>query len=476
MRRGTNGPRVGNYNRTVVLDAIRESNGVSRVELSTRTGLTQQTMSNIVRRLIGEHLVVESGRIQGGMGKPRTVLRVNERAHHAVGVHIDPKAITCVVVDLSGKVMARVTSRPPLHSRPATVVNQIVRGVELAVKRSGVERDSLLGVGIAAPGTINHAGGELIGPSNLPGWKRVPLRDAVAERVGLPVLLDNDTTAAAVGERWAGGFARGGSFAFIYLGTGIGCGLVLGDQVYRGESGNAGEFGHLSIDANGRPCHCGNRGCLEAYISPAALNEELRARDHELSAASGVDLGWADLASAIDAGDAAVSLVNLFDIKRLVIGGRGINGLMDLFRAAVTERTNTRSVARAPVPSQSRRRSSVRTSGRSALQAWCCTEATHHTCLCSWRTCRETASGPPWTVDSLTPKPPPRHQQPLGATPVLGQRSRTKAAELARTSLAVVAQTHGRGRTRGGAGPRGIRSSVAVCRLDGSNESAPWPL
>jgi predicted NBD/HSP70 family sugar kinase len=362
MRRGTNGPRVGNYNRTVVLDAIRESDGISRVELSTRTGLTQQTMSNIVRRLIAEHLVVESGRIQGGMGKPRTVLRVNDRAHHAVGVHIDPKAITCVVVDLSGKVMARVISRLPLHSRPATVVNQIVRGVELAVKRSDVERDSLLGVGIAAPGTINHAGGELIGPPNLPGWKRVLLRDAVAERVGLPVLLDNDTTAAAVGERWAGGFARGGSFAFIYLGTGIGCGLVLTDQVYRGESGNAGEFGHLSIDANGRPCHCGNRGCLEAYISPAALNAELRACDHGLSAASGVDLGWADLASAIDAGDdvvlavvikaaerlgdAAVGLVNLFDIKRLVIGGRGINGLMGLFRAAVTERTNTRSIAR----------------------------------------------------------------------------------------------------------------------------------
>src|SRR5450759_1216860 len=116
MRRGTNGPRVGNYNRTVVLDAIRESDGISRVDLSTRTGLTQQTMSNIVRRLIAERLVVESGRIQGDMGKPRTVLRVNERAHHAVGVHIDPKALTCVVVDLSGKVMARVTSRPPLHS------------------------------------------------------------------------------------------------------------------------------------------------------------------------------------------------------------------------------------------------------------------------------------------------------------------------------------------------------------------------
>src|ERR1019366_561523 len=155
MRRGTNGPRVGNYNRTVVLDAIRESDGISRVELSTRSGLSQQTMSNIVRRLIAEHLVVESGRIQGDMGKPRTVLRVNDRVHHAVGVHIDPKAITCVLVDLSGKVMARATSRLPLHSRPATVVNQIVRGVELAVKRSGAERDSLLGVGIAAPGTIN---------------------------------------------------------------------------------------------------------------------------------------------------------------------------------------------------------------------------------------------------------------------------------------------------------------------------------
>lgn len=362
MRSGTNGPRVGSYNRIVVLDTIRESGGISRVELSTRTGLTQQTVSNIVRRLVAEHLVIESGQVQGDMGKPRTVLEVNHRAYHAVGVHIDPKAITCVVVDLSGHVVARATSQPSPNSRPTTVANHVVRGVELAVRRSGVERDSLIGVGIAAPGAIDRDAGEVIGPPNLPGWGRVPLRDAVAERVGLPVLLDNDSTAAAIGERWVGGAERGGSFAFIYLGTGVGCGLILANQIYRGESGNAGEFGHLSIDINGRQCHCGNRGCLEAYISPAALNEELRARDHESRTASGADLDWADLASAIDAGDdvvlavvseaaerlsdAAVSLVNLFDIKRLVIGGRGINGLVDLFRDAVAEHVNARSIAR----------------------------------------------------------------------------------------------------------------------------------
>lgn len=363
MRSGTNGPRIGNFNRIVVLDAIRESDGISRVELSARTGLTQQTVSNIVRRLIAELLVIESGRVQGGMGKPRTVLKLNHDSYHAVGVHIDPKAITCVVVDLSGDVMARSTSRPPTNSRPTTVVNHVVRGVELAVKRSGAARDSLIGVGIAAPGAIDRDGGAVLGPPNLPGWGRVPLRDAVAERLALPVLLGNDATAAAIGERWVGRSERGGgSFAFIYLGTGVGCGLILDNQIYRGETGNAGEFGHLSIDVNGRPCHCGNRGCLEAYISPAALNEELRSRGQGRRTAKGADLDWEDLAAAIAAGDevvlavvreaaerlsdAAVSLVNVFDTKLLVLGGRGINGLVDLFRDAVAERVNARSLAR----------------------------------------------------------------------------------------------------------------------------------
>ena len=358
MRRGSNGPRVGSYNRKVVLDAVREVEGVSRVELAKRTGLTAQTVSNIVRRLIDEDLVVESGQLQGQMGKPRTLLRINEAAYHAVGVHFDPHEVTCVVVDLGGRVVARATRTPRPGSGPSSVVTLLVKAVEAALGRAGLAPESVVGVGIASPGAIDAAGGEVIGPPNLPGWGRVPLRDTVAARLGLPVSLDNDATAAAMGERWVGGAGRSGSFAYIYLGTGVGCGLILSDQVFRGSSGNAGELGHVSIDVRGRLCHCGNRGCLEAYISPAAIRADL----------GGVDLvrggpqDWSDFARAVAAGDpgvtramdqaasrladATVSLVNLLDLPRIVIGGRGLQGLAVSFSATVQARVNAHAMAR----------------------------------------------------------------------------------------------------------------------------------
>jgi predicted NBD/HSP70 family sugar kinase len=351
---------MGSYNRNVVLDAIRESDGVSRVELAARTGLTPQTVSNIVRRLIADRLVIETGQVQGEMGKPRTVLRVNVEANYAVGVHIDPLAVTCVVVDLSGRVVSRVVRRPRPGSKPGTVVNHVVRGVETAIEKSGADRSVVVGVGIASPGAIDASSGEVLGPPNLPGWGRVPLRDAVADRLGLPVILDNDATAAAMGERWVGGASRAGSLAFIYLGTGIGCGLILNDQVFRGSSGNAGELGHVSIDLGGRECHCGNTGCLEAYIAPAAISAELASARG--GAATDAQPDWADFARAVEEGDlrveqavataedrladALVGLVNVLDVPRVVIGGRGLGRLAERFSAAAQDRINTRTLAR----------------------------------------------------------------------------------------------------------------------------------
>ena len=363
MRSGSNGSRMGNYNRNVILDTIRIGDGVSRVELAQRTGLTAQTVSNIVRRLIQDRLVVESGQVRGEMGKPRTLLRINVEANYAVGVHIDPQAIICVVVDLSGRIVGRATRRPRPNSRPSSIVNHVVKGVEAALEKSGVARAFVVGVGIASPGAIDAGSGEVIGPPNLPGWGRVPLRDAVAARLDLPVILDNDATAAAMGERWVGGADRAGSMAFVYLGTGIGCGLILADQVFRGSTGNAGELGHVSIDTSGRQCHCGNRGCLEAYIAPAAISARLDATaPADPSAREAPRLDWSDFGAGFESGDsvmvramedvadrladAVVGLVNVLDVPRVVIGGRDLGPLAELFSRTVQERVNTRTMAR----------------------------------------------------------------------------------------------------------------------------------
>ncbi|MFD8281341.1 ROK family protein [Streptomyces solisilvae] len=158
----------------------------------------------------------------------------------------------------------------------------------------------LLGVGVAAPGPLDHGSGVLHRVTGFPQWDGFPLRDALAERLALPVVLDKDTNAAALGLATAGTTE---SAAYLHLGTGLGAGLVLGGDVYRGARTDAGEFGHQVIQLDGPPCGCGNHGCLEALCLAAV------ARGDRKDAARLLGIG-------------AANLVRLLDIDRVLLGGR----------------------------------------------------------------------------------------------------------------------------------------------------------
>lgn len=343
-RRGTNLPRMGDFNRSVIFDAIRRApEGCSRVELVELTGLSTQTVSNIARRLLDDELIVEAGKTSAaGLGKPRTILRPNPGGLYAVGVHIDPAVMTFVLLDLTGQVVAHARHRTPEASDPEHVMERIRDHVEALVADSGVAREKLVGLGLAAPGPIDQERGTIVDPPNLHGWHRVPLREALEDATGLPVLVDKDVTAAAVAETWSGGASGTGSFVFLYLGTGIGAGLALGDELVRGVSGNAGEIGHIVADADGPPCACGQRGCIAVTITPQAMVEEAErlgviraAAPHESPAE--IDAQFDLLCAAADAGDAvaggildlaadrtarAVAVItNLLDVDRVVFGG-----------------------------------------------------------------------------------------------------------------------------------------------------------
>ena len=140
-----------------------------------------------------------------------------------------------------------------------------------------MDTEKIAGLGIAAPGPIDHDNGAVVEPPLLAGWDRVELRDALADATGIPVLMDKDVTSAAVAETWAGGPSGAGSFIFMYMGTGIGCGIVLNDEVVRGTSGNAGEIGHIIVDPDGPACDCGLRGCVKSSCIPQVLVAEAQA-------------------------------------------------------------------------------------------------------------------------------------------------------------------------------------------------------
>jgi len=308
---------MGEFNQSVILDSIRRApSGLSRVELSKATGLAPQTISNICRRLLDTELIVEAGRESSGPGKPRTLLRLNPDGRYAIGVHLDPTVMTFVMLDLTGAVVAHERRRTPTVTNPERI--------------------------IGAPGPIDRDTGTVVDPPHLIGWHRVPLRDALAEATGLPAVLDKDVTAAAVAEMWAGGSNGVGSFIFFYLGTGIGAGLVVQDEVLRGSSDNAGEIGHIVTDPGGPPCFCGLRGCIAVSCMPQALVQEAELLGVLGDTTMGsdtrtVDARFTELCDAAAEGNAvaqeiidrsavriskAVAVVaNLLDVDRVVFGG-----------------------------------------------------------------------------------------------------------------------------------------------------------
>ncbi|MER8067600.1 MULTISPECIES: ROK family protein [unclassified Streptomyces] len=273
IRRGTNLPRMGDFNESVVLDAIRRhSAGLSRVELAQATGLSAQTVSNITRRLLDQGVARESGKQSTGSGKPRTLLRIAPGARYAVGVHLDPAVITYVLLDLLGTVVAQRSERTPRGGDTDEVVAGMAASVTALVAESGVDRDRVLGLGIAAPGPIDAAAGLVVDPPELPGWGSVPLRDQLSEATGYPALLDKDVIAAVVAERWSGAATESRNFLFFYLGTGSGMGLVIDDTVLRGVSGNVGEVGGLGAA-------CSTRVLVDEAIALGALGGEFTPMD-----------------------------------------------------------------------------------------------------------------------------------------------------------------------------------------------------
>ncbi|WP_299166318.1 ROK family transcriptional regulator [uncultured Arthrobacter sp.] len=332
---------MGDFNQSVILDAIRRSSeGLSRVELVDLIGLSPQAVSNITRRLLAEELIVEAGKSGSGPGKPRTILRINPSGRYAIGVHLDPALMTVVLMDLMGVVLHRRVRETPLNTEPGQIIDAIAGEVRALLAESPVDPARIEGIGVAPPGPIDQPAGAVVDPPLLLGWHRVPLRDALAEATEMPVFVEKDVTAAAVAEIWGGGHGSTQSFVFIYIGTGIGSGIVVDGEVLRGTSGNAGEIGHIVTDPNGPECACGMRGCIAVTCDPQSLvleAERLGVLNGERHRNGDVADGLLSLCAAADEGNElavqiltraavrtarAVSvLANLLDVDRVVFGG-----------------------------------------------------------------------------------------------------------------------------------------------------------
>ena len=273
------------------------------------------------------------------------------------GVDIGGTKLLVLIADARGKVLAEVRQPTRADAAPGAVLGDAVRAIAAALADAGRPRGELAAVGLAIAGPVDAARGIVTISPNLPRWRDVAAAAIVGEALGLPVLLENDANAAALGELRFGA-ARGlQQVVYLTVSTGIGSGIIIDGRLYRGASGSAGEFGHMVLDADGPACACGNRGCLEALASGSAIAREGRdaAARGESPALAGLALGVsmtggelaAEHVAEVGAGGDAVAagivaraagffglglaaIVNALNPEAIVIGG-GVSKMGDRF-------------------------------------------------------------------------------------------------------------------------------------------------
>lgn len=316
-----------NFNRRLVLETIRLQGPISRADIARKTGLSVQTLSNIAEELINSGLLIQDELRKSGRGAPALGLALNPDGGFTFGISIDHRRLVIVLVDLAGNVRGQ-TAIDIEGITPPAVLRHARRLAGTLAQRADVAADRLWGTGVVMPMQFENGRPVTFGPTSMPGWRHFPIAERLSEGLGMPVLIENDATAAAVGEQLHGVGKRLRDFFYVYVGAGVGGGMVLSGHPYRGSSGRAGELGHIVVEPGGRPCACGNRGCLERYASLSAAQHALDGRPegsvavnpaHIVQRLDALD-PWIDLA-ARHLATACITIDNLLDPEAIVVGG-----------------------------------------------------------------------------------------------------------------------------------------------------------
>ncbi len=280
----------------------------------------------------------------------------------AIGVDLGGTNLRIAAVDEQGKLLEQLTTGTAVVRGRDVVIDEMTRAIRAVAANVDGE---LMGIGIGVPGIIDMETGMLRESPNLPGWHDYPVRDEIERRLGATVILENDANCAALGEKWLGAGRDCDDICMLTLGTGVGGGIVLRGRVWHGMKGMAAELGHITVEPEGPPCGCGNRGCVEQFASATAITRMAReaiasgrAPGLQRAAEGEPEVGAKFVYNMAVQGDRAAQeifrrvgqalgivvadLVNIFNLPMFVIGG-GVCSAWDAFAPAMLEEVKRRS-------------------------------------------------------------------------------------------------------------------------------------
>lgn len=323
---GMNNQNLKYQNRGLLLRLLCTHDGVSRIQLAQRTGLTKMTVSNIIAGLMEQDYVVERApERNAGVGRNPIILDISPGAPKVLGVQLGREGVTAVLFDLKLRILKK-EEEPFAQENTDSILQKLFR----AVDRIRIQESNILGCGVSVVGPLDVGSGVVLNPPNFFGVSNLPLRRLLSNHMGLPVELNNDMNCAALGEKLFGAGREFHNFLYVGLSTGIGSGIIENDGLYQNSSGFAGELGHTSIDCNGPECGCGNRGCLEEYVGMPVIEARLReatgqAGDFASFCAQTedphVDAVLSDIIEKITR--ALVNAVNLLNPQAILVGHNG---------------------------------------------------------------------------------------------------------------------------------------------------------
>lgn len=323
---------------------------IARVEIARRLSLSAATVTGVTRDLVEDGLIRVVEQVASGGGRPRLLLGLVADAAQAIGVKIAPDRLAIVRVNLEGEILA--SSEASFDARSPDVLATLAGRLRGSMAEADGTR--LLGVGLGVPGTVDAQRGVVEAP--ILGWHSIALGPVLRDQLGLPVLIDNDVNTLAVAERLYGRGRDAEHFVTVTIGAGVGLGIVVGGDLYRGARGGAGEFGHVPVIENGPACECGMQGCLESLVSdPALVRQAIEAglvepgsptRDAIEQLRTLADGGdptacriYADAGAIL--GRAVAGLVNILSPQVVIVSGEGArawphleNAFMVALRAA----------------------------------------------------------------------------------------------------------------------------------------------
>ncbi|MEO8286146.1 MAG: ROK family transcriptional regulator [Chloroflexota bacterium] len=336
MRTG-NRDLIKQINRSIILNLIRSQGPLSRTDIARVSGLSLATVSGITGELVGQDYVHETGEGESTGGRPPVLLTLNGRAGFVVGLKLTETSIISVLTDLDANVLhSRMTPITEPHDVQATLAT-IIAAIEETLAERDADRHKVMGVGIGMAGLVDSAAGVCV-YSPYFDWRDVPLAYPIEKHFQLPVYIENDVNTLTIAEQWFGAAHGIDHFLVVTVGRGIGLGIVTNGRFYRGATGGAGEFGHLTLDENGPLCDCGKRGCLEAIASDPAVVRMVAEASGRTDGAE--PLTFEAVTEAGEKGDPTAlaalhrsghalgigmaHLVNLFDPQLIVLAGEGL--------------------------------------------------------------------------------------------------------------------------------------------------------